>query len=236
MDITFLDSIVYRNIEYLYQRGNGGSLSTRRYILHLYYYIITIKFILHMWITGWTIDKSKTLQTNPIELVPWGNYDFFLGVAAYHFPINFSLIICTSVFPISAIIEHLIIYRQVDNISWSVLYDVTNRNRHYIETINHDLFFTFSIRSVLNQPSKTIKSYVKTFLLLFGYVSDPYEMYYHRLKLYSHISITKRKFFLSFVMYVELIAKMVHIFLGKNFFKTFLCNLFVYLIMIFFLC
>lgn len=189
-----------------------------------------IKFTLHMWITGWAIDRSKTLQTSPIKLVPWGNYDFFLGLAAYHFPVNFALIICTSVFPMSAILEHLIIYSRIDNITWSFLYDVTNRNRRYIETINHDLFFTFSIRSVLNQPSKTIKSYVKTFLLLFGYVSDPYEMYYHRLKLYSHISITKRKFFLSFVMYVELIAKMVHIFLGKNFFKTFLCNLFVYLV------
>ena len=216
MDITFLDSIVYRNIEYLYQRGNGGSLSTRRYILHLYYYIITIKFILHMWITGWTIDKSKTLQTNPIELVPWGNYDFFLGVAAYHFPINFSLIICTSVFPISAIIEHLIIYRQVDNISWSVLYDVTNRNRHYIETINHDLFFSFFIRSALNNPIKFIKSYVKTYLILIGYIFDSYDIYYHCLTFFPLVSITKRKFFLSKVMFVELISKSVHIIAGKE--------------------
>ena len=112
-------------------------------------------------------------------------------------------------------------YEQVDNILWSILYDMINRNRHYIETINPELSFSLSIRSLVNNTSKTIKSYGKTFLLLFGNISDPYDIYYHRLKLVSHISITKRKLFLSFVMLVELFTKLAHIITGKNLYKTF---------------
>ena len=62
MDITHLDYMVYRNTEYFYRRANGEPLSTRRYLLNLFYYANIIKLIIHLWVIEWVV--SRTIQQN----------------------------------------------------------------------------------------------------------------------------------------------------------------------------
>ena len=213
MDITHLDHMVYQNTEYLYHRANGEPISTRRYILNLFYYATLIKLIIHFWIVIWVIYIGKIYQTDPIELVPWGKYDFFLNIVAYHFPANYLFIIAADAMLLSAIVVHFILFQRLDKFTWSLIYDVINRNRHYMETKNSDLSFTLPI--LLNNPLRQIKSFIKTYLILFGFISDPYEIHYSRLKMFPQISIQKRKFFLGFVMFVEMGFKYFYIMGGK---------------------
>ena len=213
MDITHLDHMVYRNTEYFYRRANGEPLSTRRYLLNLFYYFIMIKLFIHLWVIEWIVYNGKIYQTDPVELVPWGKYDFFLNFVAYHFPINYLFIIAVDALLLTLIIVHFILFQQLDKFAWSLLYDVINRNRHYIETKNLDLSFTLPI--LLKNPTRQIKSFVKTILFLFGFISDPYELHYFRLKMFPQISIQKRKIFLGFLTFVEMSFKYFYIMGGK---------------------
>ena len=233
MDITHLDYMVYRNTEYFYRRANGEPLSTRRYLLNLFYYANIIKLIIHLWVIEWVVYVSKTYQANPVELVPWGKYDFLLNFVAYHFPVNYLFIIAFTVLLLSAFFVHLLLFQRIDKFGWSLLYDVINRNRHYIETKNPDLSFTLPI--LLNNPIKQIKSCVKTILFLFGITSDSYEIHYSRLKMFPQVSIQKRKLFLGFLMFVEMSFKYFYI-MGGKYLKKHCQNLLIQLIMIFSFC
>lgn len=215
MDLTHINSVIYQNVKYLYRRVNGEQLSRRRYILHQYFYVMNLRYIIQMWIVVLIVQQSKQFQIDPIELVSWGKYDLFLGFAVYHIPIDIPLIVSFSVFPLSAILEHLLIYKHIDKYIWSLLYDVINRNRRTFEMLNHQLNFSLPFNLMMNNPSKAVKSILKTFFILLGYISDSNDIYYSRLKLFPQLSIIKRKQLLAFVMFVEILCQWINIVSSK---------------------
>lgn len=160
------------------------------------------------------MNQNKTHKADSIKFVPWEKYDFFLGVAVYHIPIDFPFIICFNIYSFTAILVHQIVFKKIDKIIWLLLYDAINQNRQKIEMINHELLFSFNFFSGLSNLKKMIHSFGKTFLILVGFISDVNDINYPQLVTFPQLSIKKRKYLLGIIMIIELISKELHILIG----------------------
>ncbi|KAI2803453.1 hypothetical protein BLOT_007582 [Blomia tropicalis] len=161
MDIFHTDSFIHRYIEQLYGRTKGIPLSNRTKILYFFYYGTIIQYSLRFWLLLWIIEKSKDYKINPIELVPWGHYDYFLTIVTYYVPIDIKNIVAATSLQISSVLGHRIIFNCIDPYIWPLLYDIVNRNHQIIQHFNPNLSFTLSYRSILLHPFSTIKPFSK---------------------------------------------------------------------------
>ncbi|KAI2795348.1 hypothetical protein BLOT_016854 [Blomia tropicalis] len=179
---------------YLTKNGAFENIFTEEQMVSHYQHedMFCICTITH-WTIGW-MNQNKTHKADSIKFVPWEKYDFFLGVAVYHIPIDFPFIICFNIYSFTAILVHQIVFKKIDKIIWLLLYDAINQNR-------------------LSNLKKMIHSFGKTFLILVGFISDVNDINYPQLVTFPQLSIKKRKYLLGIIMIFEFISKALHIFI-----------------------